>query len=882
MTKRHPVPSVRAAAVQQCLHPACAAALPRLLLVAWLLLSCLAAGAQQPAQITGVVTDDETGDSIEFASIVYKGHDIATIANAFGQFTIPRHEGWNITVSAVGYKARIIPINGRTRKRLNIALKPDKRQLAEVTIKSSKSRYSRKNNPAVELMKRVVAAKKKTDLANNDYYQYNKYEKLTLSLNDLTPTQLEKPPFSKKPWLLNQVEVSPYTNKLILPVSVDETVSQKFYRKSPRDEKTVIQGQTSTGINDYFQTGDIINTVVKDVFTDVDLYLDDIRILQRPFTSPMSEKGIGFYRFYIEDTLAIGQDSCIHLSFLPNNMQDMGFRGDLYILKDSTLHLRRCQLTIPKQSNVNFVKSLQVMQEYDRLPDGQWVLTTDDMITELELFDFITAGALVTRITRYSEYAFDEVPNKIFKGQKKEVTVADAQMRDKKFWEEYRQVELTRSENSMDKFMQNIENMKGFKYVLFGLKTLFENSMETGNPNYVDICPINTVVTRNYVDGWRTRLSAKTTANLNKHFFLSGYYAHGWGSHRNYYDAEMTYSLNAKKYLPHEFPRRTLTIQASQDIISPADRFMESDKDNIFVALKWAETNKMMTYNRQKVSFEYETNWGLKVVASGKMEENEAFGNMSFQTMNRPYVPNFNKTGNGEYLRTTEASVFLRYAPGETYINNKLRRRVINLDAPVFSVKHTMGFNGVLGGDYNFHHTEAQIFKRFWLNSWGKFDIDVKAGIQWDQVPYPLLIMPASNPSYIQQPYTFSLINTMEFLNDRYASLMLAWDLNGKILNRIPLAKKLYWREYIGLRMLWGDLSDKNNAYLPENAGSPRLMYFPEGVNVMNPNRPYMEMAIGVHNIFKFFRVEWVKRLTYKDLPTAPHWGMRYGVSLTF
>ena len=852
----------------------------RLFVLIYTLLLGMAIHAQQSLQITGVITDEETGDSISFASIVYKGHNISTVANVFGQYTIPRQEGWNITVSAVGYKSRIIPVNSKTRRKLNITLKPARQELAEVTVKSRRNRYSRKDNPAVELMRRVVAAKKKTDLSNNDYYRYNKYEKLTLALNDLTPQQLESPFFTKKPWLLNQVEVNPYTNKLVLPVSVDETVSQKFYRKSPKDEKNIIQGQTSTGINDYFQTGDIINTVVKDVFTNVDLYQDDIRILQRPFTSPMSEKGIGFYRYYIEDTLAIGQDSCIHLAFVPNNMQDMGFRGDLYILKDSTLHLRRCQLSIPKQSNVNFVESLQVLQEYEKLPDGQWVLTTDDMITELQLFDFISAGAIVTRITRYSDYDFSEVPNKIFHGQKKEVTEADAQMRDKAFWDQYRQVELTRSENSMDKFMENIQNMKGFKYIIYGLKTIVENSMETGDPNYVDICPINTLLTRNYVDGWRTRLSAKTTANLNKHFFLSGYYAHGWGSHRNYYDAEMTYSLNAKKYLPHEFPRRTMTIQSSQDICSPNDRFMESDKDNIFVALKWAETNKMMSYNRQKVSFEYETDWGLKAIISGKTEENEAFGAMNYQTLDKPFVPINSKTGNGEYLRTTEASFYVRYAPGETYINNKLRRRVINLDAPVFSLSHTIGFNGVLGGDYNFHLTEAHIFKRFWLNSWGKFDVDLKGGIEWDQVPYPLLIMPASNASFIIQKNTFSLINTMEFVNDRYVSLMLAWDMNGKILNRIPLAKKLYWREYLGVRMLWGDLSDKNN---PEkNPGNPRLMYFPEGTNIMNPNRPYMEMVVGVHNIFKFFRVEYVKRLTYKDLPSAPHWGMRYGVSLTF
>lgn len=838
--------------------------------------------AQQQVSITGIVTDDETGDSIAFASIVYKGHQVSTVANINGRYTIARHEGWNITVSAVGYKTRIIPITTHTRKRLNIALKPDKHVLQEVTVRSGRSRYRRKDNPAVELMRRVVAAKKKTDLGNNDYYRYNKYEKLTLALNDITPEQLEKPPFSKKPWLVNQVEVNSFTNKLVLPVSVDETVSQKFYRRQPHDEKSIIQGQTSTGINDYFQTGDILNTVLKDVFTNVDLYQDDIRILQRLFTSPMSEKGIGFYRYYIEDTVAIGRDSCIHLAFVPNNMQDMGFRGDLYVLKDSTLHLRRCQLSIPKQSNVNFVENLQVMQEYDQLPDGQWVMTSDDMITELKLFEFVSTGAIVTRITRYSDYDFSEVPAKIFRGQKAEVTEADAMMRDKAFWDQYRQVELTQSENSMDKFMRNIENIKGFKYVIYGLKTLVENSMETGTPNYVDLAPVNTFISRNFIDGWRSRISAKTTANLNKHFFLAGYYAHGWGSRRNYYNAEMTYSLNAKKYLPHEFPRRTLTIQTTQDICSPGDRFLETSKDNIFVTLKWAETNKMMAYNRQQATFEYETDWGLKAVVSGKTEENEAFGAMAFQTLDGDYAPRNMKTGNHEFIRTTETTLRLRYAPGETYINNKLRRRVINLDAPVFSLSHTIGWRGLLGGDYNFHLTEAQIFKRFWLNSWGKFDVNLKAGIQWNQVPYPLLLLPAANASYIIQPNMFELINTMEFMNDRYASLMLSWDINGKLLNRLPIIKKMYWREYVGLRMLWGDLTDKNNPNLQQNAGSHRLMYFPDGAYVMDPKRPYAEVVVGIHNILKLFRIEYVKRLSYCDLPTAPRWGIRYGVLVTF
>ena len=835
--------------------------------------------------ITGVVKDAETGDSIGFASVVYEGHQVSAIANAFGQYKIARHEGWNITFSAVGYKSRIVRISEKSKSKLNISLKPDKRQLSEVTVRAKRNRYSRKNNPAVELMRRVVAAKKKNNLGVNDYYQYNKYEKITLAFNDLKPSQLEQKPFSNHPWLLDQLEVSPHTQKLILPVSVDETVSQKVYRRDPHAEKTIIQGQTSTGINDLFQTGDIVNTVVKDVFTDVDLYQDRIRLLQYPFVSPISNEGIGFYRYYIEDTLMVENDRCIHLHFLPNNQHDMGFRGDLYILDDSTLHVRRCEMTVPKQSTVNFVDNMQIIQEYAQLSDGQWVLTKDDMITELKVFDFMQESALVTRTTRYSDYAFDPIPNKLFKGLKPVVTEADAQMRDKQFWQQYRQVDLTKGESRMDKFIENITNIKGFKYIILGLKALFENSIETSSPNYIDICPVNTVLTRNYVDGWRTRLSAKTTANLNKHLFLSGYYARGWRSHKNYYSAEATYSLNSKNYLPHEFPRRTLTVSTSRDVCSPGDRFMDTDKDNFMVALKWAETNKMMTYDRQVATFEYETDWGLKASISGKMEENEACGAMSFRTLDKqPLAPaEYERTGNGEYLRTTEVTAKLRYAPGETYINNKLRRRVINLDAPVFSFTYTRGYSDLFNGEYDYHYTEAHIYKRWWLgNSWGKIDTDLKAGVQWSQVPYPLLIHPAANQSFIILPETFNLINTMEFLNDRFASLMVSWDLNGKLFNRLPVIKKWNWREYLGIRMLWGDLSDKNNPFLAENQGSSKLMYFPEGVSVMDPHKPYMEMVVGIHNIFKFFHVEYVRRLNYKELPTSPRWGMRYVMAFSF
>lgn len=849
------------------------------ILILLLLILAQAAGAQT---ITGVVVEESTGDTIPFPSVQYKKEKIATSGNAYGRFSIKRLNGEKLTFSAVGYQELTILIGPNTPSEMKITLKTDTKQLKGVTVKTKRSKYSRKNNPAVELMKRVIAAKKRTDLANHDYYQFNKYQKITFAINDIKPTELENEKLKKKKWLINQIETCPYNNKLILPLSVDETVTRNIYRKDPKTEKSIIMGQSSSGVNDLIETGDILNNVLKDVFTDVDLYDDQIRLLQYPFTSPIGKDAISFYRFYIVDTVYVDRDKCFHLQFLPNNQQDFGFRGEIWILADSTLHVKRCNLTLPKKSDVNFVDNLQIIQEYTRLPEGDWALTTDDMFVEMSIAKFLTK-AIVIRTTRMSDYAFDELPDKLFKGKTKVLHESNAMMRDEAFWDKYRSVELTKSESSMDAFINNLSQQKAFKYIIFGVRAFIENFVETGSQNHpskVDIGPINTMISSNFIDGVRTRISAQTTANLNPHWFLSGYYARGWDSRKNYYKGELTYSFNKKEYLPREFPKRTLTFTSTYDVCSPSDKFMHTDKDNVFTALKWTKVEKMMFYNRQQLSFEREEEWGFRTTISLKTEENEACGDLFFKPLSMVGMEDA-MIGQGKF-RTTEARIELRYAPGETFINTKQRRLPVNLDAPVFTLSHTTGIKGFLGGDYDYNFTEASIYKRLWLNSWGKIDILAKGGIQWNKVPFPLLIMPAANLSYIISDETFNLINNMEFLNDRYASLDISWDLNGKIFNRIPLLKKLKWREWLGIKCLWDTLTDKNNPTLAANAGDGMLMEFPEGSYIMDSKRPYIELIAGIHNIFKIIHIQYVHRLNYNHLPTATKNGVRLMMRLTF
>lgn len=841
------------------------------------LLATLTVSAQH---ISGIIIDESTGDSIPLASVQYKGHGKSYVSDEGGRFTMDKRDGWYATFSAVGYQTLRLLIGNNTPSFLRITLKPDTRSLSGVTIKAKKMKYSRKENPAVELMQRVIAAKKRTDISNHDFYQYAKYQKMTVAFNDITAKDLETNRFKKSQWMLNQVEACPYNNKMIMPIIVDETLSRQIYRKDPHSEKTIVIGQHTDGVNKFLQTGEIMNTVIKDVFTNVDIYDDQIRMLETRFTSPIGKDAIQFYRFYIVDTVKVDRDSCFHMQFLPNNQQDIGFRGELWIVKDSTLHVKQCHMTLPMNTGVNFVKNLQIQQAYERQEDGEWVLTQDDMVAEMSVLDFLSKG-IVIRNTRMTDYAFSPIDAKHFKGKQKEIFEPDAKIRSEEFWQQTRMVPLTKSEARMPQFLHDMENSRRFKYALLALKVAVENFVETGSkttPSKVDIGPVNTFITSNFVDGLRSRLSMQTTANMSKHWFLKGYYAHGWKSKKNYYNADLTYSFNEKQYLPHEYPKRTLMLSSSYDVCSPSDKFLVTDKDNVFTSLKWTKVQKMMFYNRQQLAFEYEWYGGMKLTAKLKTEENEACGDLKFLHLGQSADDNSEPWK----LRTTEASLTLRYSPGETLINTKQRRVPVNLDAPVFTLSHTMGVKGVLGGDYNYNYTEATIYKRFWLNSWGNLNVDMRGGIQWNKVPYPLLIMPAANLSYIAQYGTFNLVNNMEFINDRYASIDVWWYMNGKIFNRIPLLKKLKWREFIGFKCLWGSLTEKNNPYAEMNKNSSTLMQFPEGSYVMDKNKPYMELVAGVTNIFKILSVQYVRRLNYNELPTAHKNGVRVMLMFKF
>lgn len=860
-------------------------------LIFFLIFLCLPIQAQK---ITGTVTDKETGEALGWVQVYYQDQKgSGTPTKMDGKYSIAYRKGGVLCFSMMGYETQTFKIDKI--RNINVQLSSKTQDIQEVKITQKRKRYSRKNNPAVDLMNKVIAAKQKTDLHEKDFFSYNKYQKLTFGLNEVTDKVFEEGQFKRMPFLKDHVEVCPETGKLILPLTVNETVSQHIYSKNPKNEKDIITGIRSNGVNELFNTGEVVNTLIKDCFTDVDIYDNEIRLLQFQFISPISStSAIRFYRYFIADTVMINQQKCIKVDFTPNNPQDFGFAGSLYVLADSSWQVKRVEMGIPKRSDVNFVEQMNVIQEYNRLPTGEYVLTDDKMIVQLIVIKSLQKFQ-VERTTKYSDYAFEKIPEKAFKFKGKQKTDPSAMMRNEDFWKEKRPEQLTSSESKMNDFIKKLENIKGFNFVLFVAKAFIENHVEVSKdpekPSPVDIGPINTIITHNFVEGLRLRASAQTTANLHPHLFGKGYVAYGFDDQRWKGMGEITYSFNKKDYLPREFPVHNLTFTYARDVMSPSDKFLPTDKDNVFISFKWTTVDHMQYYERFALNYDKEWENGLRFNIRMKRENNEPTGALFYQRLNGNLYPDASAENYKKNLITTDATVGITYQPGATWINSKQRRLQTNQDAPIIGLEHTVGLKGVLGGEYNYNFTEATLYKRLWLRSWGKMDFYAKGGIQWNKVPFPMLIMPPANLSYIIEDNTFHLIDNMEFLNDRYASLMFSWDMNGKILNRIPLIKKLKWREFIGCNVLWGTLTEKNNPFLEKNRYDSDLFYFPGNFRkdgtfeynsrVMDRKVPYVELVVGIHNIFKILHVEYVRRLTYLE-PDTQKWGVRFLFRVSF
>ena len=416
-------------------------------------------------------------------------------------------------------------------------------------------------------------------------------------------------------------------------------------------------------------------------------------------------------------------------------------------------------------------------------------------------------------------------------------------------------------------------------------KALIDNYIPTSSPSYFDVGPVTSLISRNQVDKFRLRFGGQTTANLDKHWFFGGYYAYGFKYKKHYYDAKVLYSLNPKHYSSEEYPRRYISFESNYDVCYLNDRNIHNiNKDNIFHSFKWYEDSKMIFYNQQRLSFIYETDNGWRLTPSIQHDVDEATGMLVFKPLSEwsgKDSADVKSIHHGK-ITITELHLGVEYSPGAKYYNTRYRQMPVNDEVPVFGLMHTWGVKNFLGGQYNHHSTEFSVYKRLFLGSWGFQNFNFKCGAEWCKVPYPLLLSPASDLSYVSDDNSFRLCSTAEFVSDRFIQFLWSWEMNGKIFNLIPYVRKLKLREYVGIRAYWGWLTSKNDPRLPQNANSDILMAFCKKMYTLDRGKPYLEGVIGIHNIINIFNIDYVYRFDYMHLGDTRRSGIRFSARFTF
>lgn len=753
------------------------------------------------------------------------------------------------------------------------------RDLKEVEVRPKRQRYKRKGNPAVELMQKVIDAKGDHDLERNDYYSYHRYQRITTGLNNITQKMADSLKILNNTTLKNQVEYCPQTGKYILPMHYMEEVTHHLYRREPKTERNYVLGTNSQGITDLFPIGENINAVIGTMFTDVNIYDDVIELLERRFASPLSRtSALRFYHYFIDDTVMVDNRSCIQVSFVPQNSQDFGFSGRLWVLNDSTWRVHKCSVYFPLKTAVNYITNLVVEQRFTDLPNGQRVLLTDDLFAELGILKG-QRMAFVHRATNYNGITTDSIPDISF-SKSDQLREGSTINTDSTFWAQHRADTLSRAEQNLGNMVSSFHRLKGSGFMLYVVRSLVNNMFETHreiNESRVDIGPIMSLYSRNFVDGNRFRLGFQTTAKLHPKLFASGYLAYGTRSRNLYGMAQLEYSFLKKQLTPTEFPRNSILVQFQNDVFSASDMVNQSgrEKDNFWTSFKTSQVSDMTFRRTALIRYEVETNAHLRFKLQMQQSRYTPGGTLVYRQLDGSIKPHIN---------TSEMLLSVRWAPGERVLASKTGRRVVDHNHPTFNLSHIFGLKGVLGSDYRYNVTELNVFYRLWLNSYGRIDFNLRGAVQWNQVPFPLLLMPVSNNSYIISRNKFYMLSDMEFINDRYLSLMAEWNLNGKLFNRIPLINRLKWREVIGFKALSGHLTSKNRPEL--HPGSSLLYEFPmrDGRRIDHPltNVPYMELNVGIHNIFKLLRVDYIYRINYHDFPGTKKHGVRFGVQFDF
>lgn len=798
----------------------------------------------QKTIIKGKVTDVKTGETLPFVNLVFQDSKVGTSTDINGNYRIETYYSTDSLIATfIGYQNLTKKVKEDVEQTINFELNSGDVQISEVVIKYE-------GNPAHAILKRVKRNKAANNREKYDSYNYEVYNKVEFDINNITEEFKNKKIFKNFQFIFDYTDTS--GGKEYLPMFMTESLSDFYYRREPKSEKEYIKANQISGTSN-----ESITQFMGDMYQKVNIYENYIDVFGKSFVSPIADFGLIYYRYYLTDSVIIDGKYCYEIKFVPKLPQEPVFNGVMWI-NDTTYAVKKVQANIADQANINFVNGFEVKQDYENIDGKYWMLKKDELIVDFQLGENVM-GLYGRKSTSYKNIEVNKPKvDSIYEGLSNVVVLEDATEKGAEFWATARHDTLSKNQEGIYEMVDSVKNVPAFRTIVDVVKLVFTGYKEIGN---FEIGPYFKMYSFNQVEGNRFRLGGRTSNQFSKRLMLFGYGAYGTKDERFKYNGGFRYKIkkNPRQYVGFQYTRDVEQLGISQNAFS---------QDNILSSFLRRNPNNKLT-DVEDIEFTYEREWipGLSNVLFLTKRGMKPLGALDY----------FRETseGSGQFvpdnlIRTSEVSLFTRFAYKETFVEGEFNRLSLGSKYPILELQAGFGFKDLIGGDYNYQKFELAISDNIKVGVYGHTEFRLTAGKYFGTLPFTLLEIHNGNESYFYDKQSFNLMNFFEFISDEYATVMTTHHFDGFFLNKIPLLRKLKWREVASFSAVSGNLSDKNK----------RELLLPS--NSFELTAPYAEVGVGIENIFKLIRIDGMWRLNYLDNPNIAKFGIRASFELSF
>ncbi len=804
----------------------------------------------QETVVQGKVTDASSGDPVPFVNVVFKGTSIGTATDFDGNFTLKTNNATDsLIASYIGYKPRSKPVTRGIRQTINFQLTEESVGLQEVVVYAGE-------NPAFDILRKVVRNKSNNDKRKLTAYEYDTYTKIEVDVDNISDKFRERKIVKKITQVLDSVErIAGEDGKPILPLFITESVSKIYYRDNPSLSKEQIIKTKINGLG--VEDGSTVTQMIGSSFQEYNFYQNWLNILSKEFVSPIADGWRLYYEYDLIDSLFIGEDFCYRLDFFPKSPQDLAFNGTIWITTKE-FALRQIDATMGSQANLNFIEKIRLQQELTKTDLGPWLPIKNRVLIDVGELGKNNAGMLAKFYTSNKNFVTNKPRDLVFYERPIEIAENARQFEEEKYWDTLRHEPLSETEKSVYRMIDTLKNIPVVKTYTDIIKVLVDGYYDVGK---LDVGPYLSTATWNNIEGFRFQAGFKTNYKFSKRWIYQFQGAYGFDDEKFKYMLGVQHILSRDRWTTVSFRTRRDLGRLGLDDENLAD-------NPIFLAAsRWGYFRRGFYSDEHRISIQRELFKGYS--------QRISFRHWTFDpTFNFGYVNPTDVSDIQDRFQTSEVSIESRYAKDEVFLQDDNERVSLGTNKwPVITMKYTRGIAGVLGSDFDYDKLRFNFTKRIKTGPLGVGYVTLTGEYVFNTLPYPLLALHLGNQSPIYSSITYNLMNFGEFISDHYASVQYRQYMEGFLLNRVPLLNKLKWRLLGTANVIMGGMRQSNqdliSKFTPSGEETLDTGFFKNG-------KPYIELGYGVENIFKFLRVDFVHRISYLDNTDARRFGILF------